>query len=169
MGLFTKDIRTMDDLFVHTLQDIYYAEHQIEKALPKMVETASDPALKHAFEHHLTETRHQIERLEQVFTNIGAKAKGVTCDAIDGIIKEADSVTGEVKDAQVLDAALVAAAQAVEHYEVSRYGTLATWAEQLGQTSSAKLLRETLAEEEAADEKLTTLAKAHLNRVAASA
>ncbi|WP_108661485.1 ferritin-like domain-containing protein [Acuticoccus kandeliae] len=169
MGLFTKHIRSMDDLFVHTLQDIYYAEHQIKKALPKMVDKASDPALKQAFERHLTETEGQIERLEKVFELHGVKAKGVTCDAIDGIIKETESIVHEVKDATVLDAALVAAAQAVEHYEITRYGTLASWAEQLGHPDCASLLRETLAEEEGADQKLTTLAKGHLNRVAKAA
>ncbi len=169
MGLFTKDIRSMDDLFVHTLQDIYYAEHQITKALPKMIDKASDPALKQAFEHHLTETQGQIDRLEKVFDLHGVKAKGITCEAIDGIIKEAESVIHEVKDATVLDAALVASAQAVEHYEITRYGTLVSWAEQLGHPECANLLKQTLAEEEGTDEKLTTLAKNHLNRVASAA
>ena len=159
----------MDDLFVHTLRDIYYAEHQVEKSLPKMIEKATDPALKAAFETHLTETQGQIARLEQVFKQHGVAAKGVTCDAIDGIIKEAESVMSEVADNTVLDAALIAAAQAVEHYEMTRYGTLATWAEVLGRPDCAALLKQTLAEEEGADTKLNTLAKAHVNREAAVA
>jgi len=169
MGLFSKDIKTMDDLFVHTLRDIYYAEHQIEKSLPKMVDKATDPALKSAFEAHLVETRGQIARLEQVFKQHGVEAKGVTCEAIDGIIKEAESVMSEVGDKDVLDAALVASAQAVEHYEMTRYGTLATWAEVLGRPDCAALLKQTLAEEESTDQKLTTLAKAHVNREAVTA
>lgn len=166
MGLFSKDIKTMDDLFVHTLRDIYYAEHQIEKSLPDMIEKASDPALKAGFEAHLAETRAQIARLEQVFEQHGEKAKGVTCEAIDGILKEAESVMGEVRDPEVLDAALIASAQAVEHYEMTRYGTLATWADALGRPDCAALLRQNLAEEEATDEKLTTLAVGHVNREA---
>ena len=166
MGLFSKDIKTMDDLFVHTLRDIYYAEHQIEKALPKMIDKATDPALKAGFEAHRVETKAQIGRLERVFEQHGEKAKGVTCDAIDGIIKEAESIIGEVRDPEVLDAALIAAAQAVEHYEMTRYGTLATWADALGRPDCAALLRQNLAEEEATDEKLTALAMGHVNREA---
>lgn len=167
MGLFTKDIKTMDDLFVHTLRDIYYAEHQIEKALPKMIDKASEPALKQGFETHLSETKGQVRRLDKVFDQLGVPAKGVTCEAIDGIIKEAESVMSEVADAKVLDAALIAAAQAVEHYEISRYGTLVAWADQLGHAGCVPLLRETLREEEATDEKLTALAKGRVNREAA--
>lgn len=163
MGLFSKDIRTMDDLFVHTLRDIYYAEHQIEKSLPKMIDKATDPALKAAFDAHLAETHAQIKRLEQVFERHGVDAKGVTCDAIDGILKEATSVMSEVSDKHVLDAALIASAQAVEHYEITRYGTLARWAEDLGRPDCAQLLRQTLAEESGADDKLTTLAESRVN------
>src|SRR3712207_2484143 len=130
MALFSKSIKTMDDLFVHTLQDIYYAENQIVKALPKMIEKASAPELKQAFQTHLTETEGQIRRLEEVFRMHGQQPKGVTCEAIDGIIAEAQSVMSEVADKAVLDAAMVAAAQAVEHYEITRYGTLATWAKE---------------------------------------
>jgi ferritin-like metal-binding protein YciE len=115
MGLFSKDITTLNDLFVHQLQDIYYAEHQITKALPKMIEKATDPQLKAGFEQHLRETEGQIRRLEQVFEMHGETPKAVTCPAIDGIIKEANEVAGEVADKRVLDAALIAAAQAVEH------------------------------------------------------
>jgi len=169
MGLFSKDIQTMDDLFVHTLRDIYYAENQIEKALPKMAKKAVDPALKAGFEKHLEETKGQITRLDEVFEGLGVKAKGVTCEAIDGIIKEAESIMHDVADKDVLDAAMIAAAQAVEHYEITRYGTLCTWADQLGHRDAAKLLRKTLAEEEATDEKLTMLAKSHVNDDAAAA
>ena len=167
MGLFTKDIKTMDDLFVHTLRDIYYAEHQIEKNLPAMIEKASDPQLKAAFELHLQQTRKQIERLEQVFDQHGVKAKGVTCEAIDGILSEAKSVMGEVDDAQVLDAAMLANAQAVEHYEITRYGTLVTWANELGRPDCAQLLAANLNEEEQTDTKLTDLAKGRINKMAA--
>lgn len=168
MGLFTKDIKTMDDLFVHTLRDIYYAEKQIEKALPKMIEKTADPTLRQAFETHLGETRGQVTRLERVFELQGVEAKGVTCEAIDGIIKEAESVMSETGDADVRDAAMLAAAQAVEHYEITRYGTLATWAKRLNEPEVARLLAETLAEEEATDKKLTTIAKDHVNRQAAA-
>src|ERR1044071_5559463 len=124
MGLFTKDIKTMDDLFVHTLRDIYYAENQIVKALPEMIEKATDPQLKQAFKSHLAETKGHVQRVEQVFKMHGVDTKGVDCPAIDGIIEEAEEVAGEVDDKRVLDAALIAAAQAVGHYEVARYGTL---------------------------------------------
>ena len=115
MGLLTKPIKTLDDLFVHMLQDIYYAEQQITKALPKMISKVSDPALKQAFESHLAETRNQIKRVEQVFQMHGHEAKAVTCPAIDGIIQEANEILSDAKDADVLDAAAAAAAQAVEH------------------------------------------------------
>lgn len=167
MGLFSKDIQTMDDLFVHTLQDIYYAENQIAKALPKMIEKASAGPLRDGFETHLQETHGQIARLEQVFEMHGAKPKQVNCPAIDGIIKEANEIAGEVGDRDVLDAALAAAAQAVEHYEISRYGTLVAWARELGRPDCAEVLQQTLAEEKATDAKLTQLAEARLNRKAA--
>lgn len=163
MGLFTKDIATFQDLYVHQLQDIYYAEQQITKALPKMIDKASDPELRMGFETHLRETENQIQRLERVFQLEGLAVKGVTCPAIDGIIKEANEVSGEISDKQVLDAALLASAQAVEHYEITRYGTLIQWAEQLGRTESARILGETLAEEKATDEKLTKLAQSKVN------
>ena len=167
MGLFTKDIKTKDDLFLHTLQDIYYTEQQITKALPKMVDKASSPELKQAFQSHLTETEGQIRRLEQVFELIGEKPKGVTCEAINGIISEAESVIKEVQDPQVLDAAMLASAQAVEHYEITRYGTLATWAREKGSEECARLLHQTLEEERATDEKLTGIAEARINKKAA--
>lgn len=167
MGFFSKDIETFNDLFVHTLRDIYYAENQILKALPTMIEKTTDPNLKQGFEKHLQETRGQVQRLERVFELHGVDAKGVTCPAIDGIIEEADEVAGEVADSQVLDAALIAAAQAVEHYEMTRYGTLIAWAELLGRKDCAALLRQNLEEEKATDAKLTSLAETRLNRKAA--
>jgi ferritin-like metal-binding protein YciE len=157
----------MNDLFVHTLRDIYYAEKQIVKTLPTMIEKASDPQLKDGFRNHLRETENHVKRLELVFQNIGQKAQGVDCPAIDGIIEEADEVTSEVEDKAVLDAALIAAAQAVEHYEMTRYGTLIAWANQLGRRDCVGLLEQTLNEEKTADKKLTAMAESHVNRRAA--
>jgi ferritin-like metal-binding protein YciE len=168
MGLFSKDIKTMDDLFVHQLQDIYYAEKQLLKALPKMADKATDKQLKQGFMTHLEETRTQVQRLEQVFQMHGAEVKAVNCPAIDGIIAEADEVAGEVEDKQVLDAALINAAQAVEHYEITRYGSLVAWAKQLGRNDCAAVLQKTLDEEKATDKKLTTLAESRINVRAAS-
>lgn len=167
MGLFSKDIKTMDDLFVHTLQDIYYAEKQIHKSLPNMIDKATDPELKQGLQAHRGETEGHIRRLEQVFRQHGAEATGVDCPAIDGILEEADDVLGEVEDKQVVDAAIIAAAQAVEHYEITRYGTLAAWAKQLGRDDCASLLQQNLDEEFAADKKLTKLAETSINRRAA--
>ena len=166
MGLFTKDIKTLDDLFVHQLQDIYYAEKQIVKALPGMVKKASNPDLKQGFKDHLEETKEHVKRLEEVFRLHGQKPKAVDCPAIDGILKEADEVSGEVDDKDVLDAALIAAAQAVEHYEMTRYGTLIAWAKQLDRDDCATILAETLEEEHAADEKLTDIAESAVNEEA---
>lgn len=163
MGLFTRDIQTFEDLFLHQLQDVYYAENQITKALPKMVEKASAAELKAGFEQHLRETEGQIARLERVFEMIGQPAKGATCPAIEGIIKEANEVAGEIADKAVLDAALIASAQAVEHYEITRYGTLIAWANTLGRGDVAAVLQETLDEEYATDDKLTGMAKASAN------
>lgn len=167
MGLFSKDIKTMDDLFVHTLQDIYYAENQIHKALPKMIAKATDSGLKQGLEAHRAETAGHIQRLEQVFRQHGQEVKAVTCPAIDGILAEADDVTGEVADKQVLDAAIIACAQAVEHYEITRYGTLVAWAKQLGREDCAALLQANLDEEFTADSKLSNIAEGGLNRKAA--
>ena len=166
MGLFSKDIQSMDDLFVHTLRDIYYAEQQIEKALPKMVDKAKDDKLRSGFEEHLAQTRGHIDRIEQVFRQHGAEAKAVRCQAIDGILAEADEISGEAAE-DVRDAALVAAAQAVEHYEITRYGTLVAWARELGRADCAALLQQNLDEEKATDAKLTELAEARVNRMAA--
>lgn len=168
MGLFTKDIKTMNDLFLHTLQDIYYAEQQILKSLPDMVEKATDAKLKQGFQTHQRETEGQVKRLEQVFQMLDVKAKGVDCPAIDGILKEAKEVAGEVEDKSVLDAALIAAGQAVEHYEMTRYGTLIAWAKQLGRQNVISLLQQTLEEEKATDAKLTSMADANINRRAAA-
>jgi ferritin-like metal-binding protein YciE len=168
MGLFTKDIKTMNDLFVHQLQDIYYAENQLVKALPNMAKKASDPQLKQGFLTHLEETRQHVTRLEQVFKMHGAEVKAVDCPAIDGIIEEADDTAGEVEDKNVLDAALINAAQAAEHYEITRYGSLVAWAKQLGRNDCAGILQKTLDEEKATDKKLTTLAESKINLRAAS-
>ena len=169
MGLFTKDIQTFEDLFLHQLQDIYYAENQITKALPKMIDKATSAELKQGFRTHLQETEGQIRRLEQVFGMIGETPKGATCPAIEGIIKEANEVAGDIADKRVLDAALVASAQAVEHYEITRYGTLIAWARELGHDNAIRLFEETLAEEKATDEKLTTLAGSRVNAAAEQA
>lgn len=168
MGLFTKDIKTMNDLFVHQLQDIYYAEKQLVKALPTMAEKASDATLKQGLLTHLEETRQHVKRLEEVFRMHGAEIKAVSCPAIDGIIEEADDVTGEVEDKRVLDAALINAAQAAEHYEIARYGSLIAWAKQLGRSDCATVLQKTLDEEKATDKKLTSLAESKVNLRAAS-
>ena len=169
MGLFSSDIATFQDLFVHQLQDVYYAEQQITKALPKMINKATDPQLRKGFETHLRETEEQIQRLEQVFKLEGLSPKGVTCPAIDGIIKEANEVAGEIADKEVLDAALIAAAQAVEHYEITRYGTLVAWSKQLGKTECASILQQTLDEEYATDDKLTAMATSKINAKAETA
>lgn len=166
MGLFTKDIKTLDDLFVHGLQTIYYAERQITEALPQMIELATDPDLRQGFEQHLRETENQRTRLEQVFRMHGVEADETTCPAIDGIIKAANATASNIDDSQVLDAALAFGAQMVEHYEIAQYGTLIAWARELGREDCAAVLAETLAEERATDEKLTRLAEARVNRAA---
>ncbi len=167
MGLFSKDIKTLDDLFVHTLRDIYYAENQIVKALPDMIDKATDTRLRQGFQSHLVDTKNHVKRLEQVFKLHGVEISGVNCPAIDGILEEAEEVAGEVDDKTVLDAALIAAAQAVEHYETTRYGTLIAWAKQLGRNDCAALLQQNLDEEKAADAKLTALAEGTVNAKAA--
>jgi ferritin-like metal-binding protein YciE len=168
MGLFTKDIKTMNDLFVHQLQDIYYAEQQLVKALPKMAEKATEPQLKQGFLTHLDETKTHVKRVEQVFQMHGVAVKAVDCPAIDGIIEEANETAGEVADKAVLDAALINAAQAAEHYEIARYGSLVAWAKQLGRNDCATVLQKTLDEEKATDKKLTALAESRVNLRAAS-
>jgi ferritin-like metal-binding protein YciE len=164
MALFTKPIKTLDDLFVHTLQDIYYAENQIVKSLPRMISKATDPQLKQGFETHLRETEGQVERLKQVFQMHGQEPKGVTCAAMDGILAEAEEIIGDIGDSNVLDAAMLSSAQAVEHYEITRYGTLIALAKQLGRNDCANVLHETLEEEKATDRKLTQLAESRINQ-----
>lgn len=163
MGLFSKDIKTMDELFNHVLRDIYYAEKQILKALPDMIEKAQNRELTAAFRRHYDETTTHVQRLEQAFDLLGEKPKGTTCPAIDGIIKEAEEISGNVDDRNVLDAALIAAAQAVEHYEITRYGTLIAWSHELGHNAVGNLLSKTLTEEKATDKKLTDLAEKKVN------
>jgi ferritin-like metal-binding protein YciE len=169
MGLFTKDIETMDELLLHGLKDIYYAENQIVKSLPKLIEKATNRELTKGLQDHLQETKNQIGRLDQVFKKLGQEPQGVECPAIDGLISEADEVAGEVADKEVLDAAIVGSAQAVEHYEIARYGTLIAWAESLGHDDIIRLLNTNLNEEKAADKKLSTVAvRKGVNRKAAS-
>lgn len=167
MGLLSKPIKTLDDLFLHTLQDIYYAENQIVKNLPTMIQKASNPELKQAFEHHLKETENQIKRLEQVFKNNNQTPKAVTCQAMDGILSEAKEIISDCDDEHVRDAAMLSAAQAVEHYEMTRYGTLIAFARQLGRGDCASVLEQTLEEEKAADRKLTGIGEGRVNKLAA--
>ena len=166
MGWFSEDIETMEHLFVHSLQDIYYAEHQIEKALPDMIEKASDAELKRGFAMHLRQTKAQIKRLDQAFKKMKRTPQGTKCPAIDGILEEASDIAGDVGDKVVLNAALIAAAQAVEHYEITRYGTLTSWAKLLGHNDVAKLLFANLKEEKATDKKLSDIAKRKINKKA---
>jgi ferritin-like metal-binding protein YciE len=158
MGLFTKDIKTMEDLFVHGLQDIYYAENQIAKSLPKMIEQATNRDLSAGLQGHLEETQMQIDRLKKVFAKLGKEPGGTDCPAIDGIIKEADHTAADVDDKTVLDAAIIGSAQAVEHYEICRYGTLIAWAEELGHDEVVRFLTTNLNEEKAANSKLNNIA-----------
>ncbi|UXN74847.1 ferritin-like domain-containing protein [Devosia sp. A8/3-2] len=159
--------KTLDDLFLDTLKDIYYAERQIVKTLPKMAKAATAPELKAGFEQHLSETEGHVERLEQVFELLGKTPRGKTCDAILGIIEEGKSIMDEFKNTPALDAGLVAAAQAVEHYEIARYGTLKSWAELLGMKQAVALFDATLKEEIATDKKLSRVASVSVNKKAA--
>lgn len=156
--------KTLEDLFTDGLKDIYYAERKIVGGLKKMIRGAQSPDLKAAFEKHLQETEGQVERLVQAFELLGKPARGKTCPAIDGILEEGQEILEEFKGSEALDAGLLAAAQAVEHYEIARYGTLRSWAMQLGKQDVAQLLEATLAEETATDEALTQLAKASVNQ-----
>ena len=167
MGLFSKDIQTMEDLFLHTLQDIYYAENKIVNTLPDMIDNAGNSQLKQGLHAHLHETEGHVQRLEQIFEMLGHFPRSVNCPAIDGIIEEADEVSGEVESNDVLDAAIIAAGQAVEHYEITRYGSLIAWAKQLGRDDAARLLEQTLREEKAADQKLMSIAEGMVNQRAA--
>jgi len=155
--------KDLNDLFLDTLKDIYYAEKQIYKSLPKMAKAANSDKLRAAFEKHEGETETQIERLEKIFEILGKAARGKKCDAIEGILDEGKEIMEEYEGAPALDAGLLAAAQAVEHYEISRYGTLKTWANQLGLTPAVKLLEQTLAEEKQTDETLSALAETAVN------
>jgi ferritin-like metal-binding protein YciE len=155
--------KTLDDLFLDTLKDIYFAERQILKALPKMARAAQSPEGKAGFLQHRDETQGQIERIEQVFEILGKPARGKTCEAIQGILSEGEEIMEEYKGSVALDAGLISSAQAVEHYEIARYGTLIAWANQLGLKDVVSLLQATLAEEEATDKKLTQLAQASAN------
>ena len=161
------EAKTLDDLFLDTLKDIYYAEKQIVKALPKMAKAATSPDLKAGFEQHREETEGHIERLEQIFEIIGAPARGKTCDAILGILEEGKSIMEDFKGSPALDAGLVSSAQAVEHYEIARYGTLKAWAKQMGHADVVKLLDATEQEEIATDKKLSQVGVGEVNRKAA--
>ncbi|MDZ4088589.1 MAG: ferritin-like domain-containing protein [Tabrizicola sp.] len=161
--------KTMEDLFHETLKDIYYAERKILRALPKMARGATSPDLKAAFQKHKDETEVQVERLQQVFELIGKPARGKTCPAIDGILEEGEEALQAFADSPALDASLIAAAQAVEHYEMARYGTLRRWAEVMGMKDAAKLLDQTLQEEGMTDEALTQLADTSINQAALQA
>jgi ferritin-like metal-binding protein YciE len=161
-----KDPKQLTDLFHDTLKDIYFAEKKILTALPKMAKAAQSEELRAAFEKHEGETEAQVDRLEQVFAEIGEKPQGKTCDAIMGILEEGKEIMDEYKGSPALDAGLLAAAQSVEHYEISRYGTLCAWAEELGHDKSLKLLKQTLDEEEATDEALSELAESVINQQA---
>ena len=158
----------LNDLFLDTLKDIYFAEKQILKALPKMAKAAHSERLRAAFEKHHGETESHVERLEKVFELIDKPARSKTCDAIQGILEEGREIMEEYKGSEALDAGMLAAAQAVEHYEISRYGTLKQWATQLGMKDAVKLLDQTLQEEKKTDESLTTLAEAAVNLAAAA-
>lgn len=161
------EAKTLDDLFLDTVKDIYFAERQILKALPKMMKAATSPDLQAAFEQHLVETEDHVDRLEKVFTMLGKNPRGKTCEAILGIIDEGKSIMEDFKGTDALDAGLVSAAQAVEHYEIARYGTLKTWANQLGYPEAAALFDATLQEELATDQKLSQVAETAVNAEAA--
>ena len=163
MGFFTKDIKTLQDLFLHGLQDLYYAENQILKALPAMIDNASNAQLREGFEKHLAETEGQVHRLRQVFELIDVDPKGDKCPAIDGILKEGRDLMGEIDDEDVMNAGLIAAAQAVEHYEITRYGALIAWATELGRGDVLPMFKANLAEEKATDLKLTQMAERRVN------
>ncbi|MDQ0326560.1 ferritin-like metal-binding protein YciE [Rhodopseudomonas julia] len=160
-------IQNLQELFVHTLKDIYFAEKQILEALPKMADKATNKDLKNLFETHLEETKGHVDRLEAVFGLVGVKPEGETCQAIQGIITEAEELMSEISDGETRDAAMAAAAQAVEHYEIARYGTLESWAHLLGHKEAAKRLGETLEEEKSADAKLSKVGESELNKKAA--
>ena len=159
-------IETLDDLFLHTLKDVLYAERKILKALPKMERKATDPKLKADLSSHREESETHIIRLEDVFEGLGKAARGAKCDAMVGLVEEAEGLMSEIEDTGTMDAAIISLAQAIEHYEIARYGTLVAWAKQLGHPQAAKLLKETLDEEYGADKGFTKLAEDRLNAAA---
>jgi ferritin-like metal-binding protein YciE len=162
-----RAMRKLEDLFLHLLKDVYHAEKQATRAMPKMAKSVENEELRQALETHQEETLGQVERLEQVFELLGKKPRGQTCEAIQGLVEEAKEVMDEVEDPDVLDAGILASAQAIEHYEIARYGTLRAWAEELGMNDAAKLLQQTLDEEKKTDKLLTDIAVSRLNREAA--
>lgn len=166
MGLFTRDIKTFEQLLLHGLQDVYYAENRIVGALPKLIENASDAELKRGLRQHLEETKEQIEMLEKAFRLLDQEPTGTKCYGINGLITEGDEVMGNIDNKKVLDAAVISAAQAVEHYEISRYGSLVAWAEEMGRDDVARILTRILEQEKATDKKLTKIAEARVNRQA---
>jgi ferritin-like metal-binding protein YciE len=160
-------MKNLEGLFQHFVKDMYHAEKQILRTLPKMARKAQSKPLKDALEHHREETETQIENLEKVFEQIGIKPRGVTCEAMQGILEEGKQMMDEAPEGDTLDAAMIASAQAVEHYEIARYGTMIAWANVLGMSQAARLLQENLKQEKAADDKLTTLAQRGVNQQAA--
>jgi ferritin-like metal-binding protein YciE len=168
MGLFSEKLNTFDDLFTHQLQDLYDAEHQLLDALPLMADSAQSSDLKNAFNTHLMETRGHVKRLEEVFAKLGKEPSRTTCPAMKGLIKEGNEVISATGDRDVKDAALIASAQRVEHYEIAGYGTLRTLASQIGRNDVATILQKTLDEEGQTDKKLTRLAESHINAEAAT-
>jgi ferritin-like metal-binding protein YciE len=165
----TMAVKSVYDLFMDELQDIYHAEKQLVKALPKMAKKAKSDQLRQAVEHHLEQTKGQVQRLEQVFETLDAKPRAKKCEAMEGLIEEAEELMGEIGTPEVLDAAMIGAAQKVEHYEIASYGTLSTLAEELGHTEAARLLEQTLNEEKAADKKLNEIALSGVNKKALQA
>jgi ferritin-like metal-binding protein YciE len=161
-------VKNLQDLFEETLKDLYYVEKKLVKTLPQMAEKATSPELKQAIEDHLSETETHVQRIEQIFQALDKRAVAKKCEAMEGILKEADEVTGEIDDEETLDAAIISSAQTVEHYEIARYGTLACWATEMGNDDVTDLLEQTLEEEKAADEKLSSLAEASVNQRAAA-
>jgi ferritin-like metal-binding protein YciE len=160
-------MKKLEDLFLHLLKDVYHAEKQAVRAMPKMAKTVESDELRRAFETHQEETVQQVQRLEQVFELVGKKPRAETCPAIQGLVEEAKEVMDGAEDPDVLDAGILAAAQAIEHYEIARYGTLRAWAEELGMKDAARLLQQTLDEEKKTDKLLSEIAVSRLNREAA--
>lgn len=157
-------VQTLQDLFIETLKDLYYVEKTLVKSLPNLARKASSPDLQAAIESHIVETEAQVGRIEQIFELLGERAAAKKCEALEGLLKEAEEVTQEITDRQTLDAAIISSAQTVEHYEIARYGTLACWAAEIGQAEIAELLEQTLDEERAADDKLSMLAENSVNQ-----